>query len=116
MCCGGRSAGPATCFCRRQTRAGRPMQSGRMIAIVSLIAPLALPTVVLSQGSSGAQLFTSFDSSLPGDGMAGFGLTLGGGSVAVRGSLGLSYPPFSPGPAATPREPSRWTGDADLII
>jgi cell wall-associated NlpC family hydrolase len=87
-----------------------------MIAILSLIAPFALPTVVLSQGSSAAQLFTSFDSSLPGDGMAGFGLTLGGGSIAVRGSFGLSYSTFSTGTAAVPREPSRWTGDADLII
>src|SRR4051812_35082289 len=93
------------------------MQSGRMIAIISLVAPLALPTVVLSQGSSGAQLFTSFDSSLPGDGMAGFGLTLGGGSVAVRGSFGLSYSPFSTvRDSGNPKQPSGWTGDADLII
>src|SRR5215216_5886026 len=93
------------------------MQSGRFFAILSAIASMALPTAVLSQGSSGAQIFTSFDSSLPGDGMAGFGLTLGGGSVAVRGSFGLSYSTFSMArDAANPKQPSRWTGDADLII
>ena len=92
------------------------MQSGRFFAILSLIAPMALPTAVLAQGSSGAQLFTSFDSSLPGDGMAGFGLTLGGGSLALRGSFGLSYSTFSTASGTTPREPSRWTGDVDLII
>lgn len=92
------------------------MQSGRFFAILSLIAPLGLPTAVLAQGSSGAQIFTSFDSSLPGDGMAGFGLTLGAGSLAVRGSFGLSYSTFASPNGTTPREPSRWTGDADLII
>src|SRR4051794_3490017 len=99
-----------------QTRAGRPMQSGRFYAILSLIAPMALPTAVLSQGSSGAQLFTSFDSSLPGAGRAGFAPTGGGGSLPRRGSFGLSYSPFSTAPATTPREPSRWTGDVDLIL
>src|SRR5262249_53117841 len=93
------------------------MQSGRLYAIFSLIAPLVLPTALLAQGSSGAQLFTSFDSSLPGDGMAGVGLTIGGGSLALRGSFGLSYSAFSvaqdPG---APRDPGRWTGDADLIL
>jgi cell wall-associated NlpC family hydrolase len=92
------------------------MQSGRFYAILSLIAPLALPASVLAQGSSGAQLFTSFDSSLPGDGMAGFGLTLGGGSLALRGSFGLSYSTFSTATATRPKEPSRWTGDVDLIL
>src|SRR3954454_11840410 len=92
------------------------MQSGRLYAVISLIAPMALPTAVLSQGSSGAQLFTSFDSSLPGDGMAGFGLTLGGGSLALRGSFGVSYSTFSTATATTSREPSRWTGDVDLIL
>ena len=92
------------------------MQSGRFFAILSLIAPMALPTAVLAQGSSGAQIFTSFDSSLPGDGMAGFGLTLGGGSIALRGSFGLSYSTFSSPRAGAPREPSRWTGDVDLIL
>src|SRR5215216_6237221 len=93
------------------------MQSGRFFAILSAIASMALPTAVLSQGSSGAQIFTSFDSSLPGDGMAGFGLTLGAGSLAVRGSFGLSYSTFSSATdPANPREPSRWTGDADLIL
>lgn len=93
------------------------MQSGRLFAILSLIAPVALPTAVLAQGGSGAQLFTSFDSSLPGDGMAGFGLTLGGGSVALRSSFGLSYSTFSTArDSASPKQPSRWTGDVDLII
>jgi hypothetical protein len=93
------------------------MQSGRFFAILSVIAPVVLPTAVLAQGSSGAQIFTSFESALPGDGMAGFGLTLGAGSVAVRGSFGLSYSTFSTASASsTPREPSRWTGDVDLII
>jgi cell wall-associated NlpC family hydrolase len=92
------------------------MQSGRFFAVLSLIAPMALPAAVLAQGSSGAQVFTSFDSSLPGDGMAGFGLTLGAGSLAFRGSFGLSYSTFSPPNANMPREPSRWTGDADLIL
>ena len=91
------------------------MQSGRSFAIVSLIA--ALPTAVLAQGSSGAQLFTSFDSSLPGDGMAGFGLAVGAGTVALRGSFGLSYSTFSVArDSANPKAPSRWTGDLDLII
>jgi hypothetical protein len=48
--------------------------------------------------------------------MAGFGLTLGGGSVALRGSFGLSYSTFSSPNGTTPREPSRWTGDVDLIL
>ena len=96
---------------------GRPMQSGRLFAIISLIVPLTLPTALHSQGSSGAQLFTTFDSSLPGDGMAGFGLTVGGGSLAIRGSFGLSYSTFSTNNnGTTPREPSRWNGDADLIL
>ena len=93
------------------------MQSGRLFAVLSLIAPVALPTAVLAQGSSGAQIFTSFDSLLPGDGMAGFGLTLGGGSLAVRGSFGLSYSTFSMArDSASPKQPSRWTGDADLVL
>src|SRR3954465_11655476 len=93
------------------------MQSGRMIAILSLIAPFALPTVVLSQGSSGAQLFTSFDSSLPGDGMAGFGLALGAGSVAVRGSFGVSYSTFSSAKDTLgASQAGRWNGDVDLMI
>src|SRR3954462_11128842 len=93
------------------------MQSGRLFAILSLIAPVTLPAAVLAQGSSGAQLFTSFNSTLPGDGMAGFGLSIGGGSVAVRGSFGLSYSTFSTArDSANPKEPSRWSGDADLII
>jgi hypothetical protein len=93
------------------------MQSGRLYAILSLIAPIALPTAVLAQGSSGAQIFTSFDSSLPGDGMAGFGLTLGGGSIALRSSFGLSYSTFSMArDSANPKEPSRWTGDVDVIL
>lgn len=48
--------------------------------------------------------------------MAGFGLTLGGGSIALRGSFGLSYSTFSTAPVSAPREPSRWTGDVDLIL
>lgn len=93
------------------------MQSGRLFAVLSLIAPLGLPVSGLAQGSSGAQLFTSFDSSMPGDGTAGFGLTLGAGSVALRGSFGLSYSTFSTAPTGSaPREPSRWSGDADLIL
>jgi hypothetical protein len=93
------------------------MQSGRLFAILGLIAPVSLPSAVLAQGNSGAQLFTSFDSSLPGDGMAGFGLSLGGGSVALRTSFGLSYSTFSMArDSASPKQPSRWTGDVDLII
>jgi hypothetical protein len=93
------------------------MQLGRIFAIIGLIAPLTLPKALHSQGSSGAQLFTTFDSSLPGDGMAGFGLTLGGGSLAIRGSFGLSYSTFSTtNNGTTPREPSRWNGDADIIL
>jgi hypothetical protein len=93
------------------------MQSGRFIAIASLVAPLVLPTVLLSQGGSGTQVFTSFDSSLPGDGMAGFGLTLGSGSLALRGSFGLSYSTFSTfRDSSTAGRGSRWNGDADLII
>ena len=93
------------------------MQSGRLYAILSLIAPMALPSAVLAQGASGAQLFTSFDSSLPGDGMAGFGLSLGGGSIALRGSFGLSYSTFSTArDSAAAKQPSRWTGDVDVIL
>src|SRR5436190_312174 len=93
------------------------MQSGRLFAILSLIAPVVLPTAVLAQGSTGAQIFTSFDSSLPGDGMAGFGLSVGGGSIALRGSFGLSYSTFTTTrDSANPKQPSHWSGDADLII
>jgi cell wall-associated NlpC family hydrolase len=49
--------------------------------------------------------------------MAGFGLTLGGGSIALRGSFGLSYSTFSTArDSANPRQPSRWTGDVDVIL
>lgn len=94
------------------------MQPGRLIAILSLIAPLTLPKVSTAQGSSGAQIFTSYDNSFPGgNGLAGFGLSLGGGSVALRGSFALSMSSFSTGASATtPDAPTRWNGDADIIL
>lgn len=97
------------------------MQPGRWIAIISLIVPLTLPIEVHAQGSSGVQLFTSYDNSFPGgNGLAGFGLTLGAGSLAVRGSFGLSMSSFSAtGPSAGAggtRSPAIWNGDADIVL
>jgi cell wall-associated NlpC family hydrolase len=93
------------------------MQPGRLIAIASLIAPLTLPQVTIAQGSSGAQLFTSYDNSVAGgNGFAGFGLTLGAGGLAARGGVGLSFSSFSPNAATGTRGPLRWSGDVDLIL
>jgi cell wall-associated NlpC family hydrolase len=94
------------------------MQPGRFIAIISLIVPLTLPEVLGAQGSSGAQLFTSYDNSTAGgNGFAGFGLTLGGGSLAARGSFGLALSSFNAASsAATMPGRYRWNGDADLIL
>jgi hypothetical protein len=97
------------------------MQPGRLLAIISTIAPLTLPTVSTAQGSSGAQLFSAFDNSFPGGtGLAGFGLAVGAGPLAVRGSFGMSlstFSNFSTAPNATaPGDAGRWNADADLIL
>lgn len=95
------------------------MQPGRLVAIISLIVPFTLPEVSIAQGSSGAQLFTSYDNSFPGGtGLAGFGLALGVGPLAVRGTFGLSLSTFSTATAAATRPPGagRWSGDVDLIV
>ncbi|HET9426568.1 MAG TPA: C40 family peptidase [Gemmatimonadaceae bacterium] len=94
------------------------MQPGRFIAIISLIAPLTLPEVISAQGSSGAQLFTSYDNATPGgNGFAGFGLALGGGPLALRGSFGISMSSFSSANSSTgTRGPLRWNGDVDVIL
>ena len=94
------------------------MQPGRLYAIIGLIAPLTLPTVIHAQGSSGAQLFSSYNNSFPGGaGVAGFGLTLGAGPLGARGTFGLTVSTFTAtaGPMPTPNA-GRWTGDADLIL
>ena len=99
---------------------GSTMQPGRLLTIISLIVPLTLPQVTIAQGSSGAQLFTSYDNSFPGGTrLAGFGLALGVGPLAVRGSFGLSLSTFSTMTAAAPTtqpSASRWNGDVDLIV
>jgi cell wall-associated NlpC family hydrolase len=82
---------------------------------------LTLPTVSTAQGSSGAQLFSAFDNSFPGGtGLAGFGLAVGAGPLAVRGSFGMSlstFSNFSTAPNATaPGDAGRWNADADLIL
>jgi cell wall-associated NlpC family hydrolase len=94
------------------------MQSGRVLAIISLIAPLTLPTVSTAQGSSGIQLFTSYDNSFPGGaGMGGFGLTLGAGSIGVRGNFSLTLSTLSSSAdGMTPPNSGRWSGDADLLL
>ena len=94
------------------------MLAGRLHAIIGLIAPLTLPTVTHAQGSSGAQLFSSYNNSFPGGaGVAGFGLTLGVGPLAARGTFGLTMSTFTTttGPMPTPNA-GRWTGDVDLIL
>src|SRR5438874_8017226 len=94
------------------------MQSGRLIAIVGLIAPLTLPTLALAQGSSGIQLFSSYDNSFPGGaGMAGFGLTIGAGPIGVRGSFAATLSTLSAtNNGIAPANAGRWSGDADLLL
>jgi cell wall-associated NlpC family hydrolase len=93
------------------------MQPGRFFAILSLIAPWTLPHVSLAQGSSGAQLFTSYDNSFPGgNGVAGFGLTLGSATAAVRGSFGLSMSARPTSTAGGPKQATRWNADGDIVL
>jgi hypothetical protein len=95
------------------------MQSGRLLAIISLIAPLTLPRITNAQGSSGAQLFSAYDNSFPGGTLlAGFGLAVGAGPLALRGSFGLSMSTFSSLSATGTTAPNagRWSGDVDLIL
>src|SRR5438552_14252480 len=94
------------------------MQLGRLYAIIGLIAPLTLPTVVHAQGSSGVQLFSSYDNSFPGGaGLAGFGLAFGAGPVGIRGTFALTLSTFSAAPSTPPPlNAGRWTGDGDLVL
>lgn len=97
------------------------MQPGRLCAIIGLIAPLTLPTALHSQGSSGVQLFSSYDNSFPGGaGTGGVGLTLGAGTVALRGSWGVTLSTLStlsPSTSTTrPPNSGRWSGDVDLLL
>src|SRR5437868_397405 len=97
------------------------MQPGRLYAIIGLIAPLTLPTVVHPQGSSGIQVFSSYDNSFPGGaGTGGVGLTLGTGSLGIRGSFGVTLSTLSTlsasSAAATQPNSGRWAGDVDLVF
>jgi hypothetical protein len=65
------------------------MQSGRLLAIIGLVAPLTLSSVCAAPGTSGLQIFTSYENSFPGSaGMGAFGLTLGGG-IHPYGFIGI---------------------------
>src|SRR3954469_21630025 len=94
------------------------MQSGRLFAVIGLIAPLTLPTASHAQGSSGAQIFSSYDNSFPGGaGMGGFGLALGAGGVGLRGSFGVTLSTLSQNNNGITRpNAGRWSGDADLLL
>jgi cell wall-associated NlpC family hydrolase len=94
------------------------MKLSRLIAISGLIAPLSHPAALAAQATSGAQIFTSLNNSFPGGGgVAGFGLTLGNGSIGVRGSFGVGLSSFSAtnGSSST-STPRQWIGDADLVL
>jgi len=94
----------------------------RRLAILSLIAPLALPALSLAQGGSGFQLFTAYDNAYPNGGLGtgGVGLTLGNAQVGVRASFGVSLATLSnlsatSGTTAPPNS-GRWSGDADIVF
>lgn len=90
----------------------------RSLAISGLIALSAFPRALTAQASSGAQIFTSIDNSFPGGaGVAGFGLSVGKGSIGVRGSFGLGISAFTSGSAPnSSASPRQWIGDADLVL
>lgn len=89
------------------------MQSARPLAILLLIAPL--PAVAPAQGSSGLQIFASQDNTFPGgQGMAGFGLSIGSGGLAARGSFALD--PSSLSASSPSGRSQRWAGDLDLVV
>src|SRR4051812_31080683 len=94
------------------------MQSGRLLAMIGIIAPSTLPIVASAQGSSGAQIFSSYDNSFPGGaGMGGFGLTVGAGPVGVRGSFGVTLSTLSAtSNGVVAPNAGRWSGDADLLL
>lgn len=94
------------------------MQSGRLLALISLLVPLSLPSVCAAQGSSGLQIFTSYDNSFPGGaGMGGFGLTLGSGPAAIRTTFGFTLATLSSASIyGRPANSGLWTGDIDFVI
>ena len=94
------------------------MKPGRLLAIISVIAPVTLPPVTNAQGSSGVQLFSAYDNSFPGGaGVAGVGLTLGAGPIGARATFGLALSTFATSRLPTPTaNAGRWTGDVDLLL
>lgn len=94
------------------------MRQLRSFAIFGLIAPFALPAPLRAQAESGAQIFTSIDNSFPGgSGIGGFGVSLGNGAIALRGSFGLGLSGLSSPSSSTSSSSSRkWIGDADIVI
>ena len=93
------------------------MQLGRLYAMV-IIAPLTLPVVSHAQGSSGIQLFSAYDNSFPGGaGTGGVGLTVGAGTVGLRGSWGVTLATLATNTnGTTPLYAGRWNGDVDLLL
>jgi len=96
------------------------MRLNRFFTISTSIVPLALSASANAQAASGIQIFTGINNSFPGGaGVAGFGLTLGNGAIAVRGSFGAALSPTATRPSAgatTPSKPRQWIGDADIVI
>jgi cell wall-associated NlpC family hydrolase len=94
------------------------MRLSRWFAISGLIAPLAQPVSLDAQASSGAQIFSAIDNSFPGGaGVAGFGITLGNGSIGARGSFGLGFSGLNAPSGSPARTTSRpWVADADFVL
>src|SRR4051812_9046684 len=89
------------------------MQSSRILAILSLIAPVSLS----AQSGGALHLYLSQNNNYPGGmSLAGFGLSLGSPTVALRGSFGISTETFSSTSAAPKPTSGRWNGDADVVI
>src|SRR5258708_10191901 len=83
-----------------------------------LIAALTLPAFSHAQGSSGIQLFSAYDNSFPGGaGTGGVGLTLGAGTVGLRGSWGVTLSTLAMSTNGTmPANAGRWSGDVDVLL
>ncbi len=92
------------------------MSFRRQITLI-LATAAALASDISAQASNSAQLFTSYNNSFPGgEGLGGFGLTIGTGAIAVRGTFGIGMSAVSaPTPGATSGS-RRWAGDADVIL
>jgi cell wall-associated NlpC family hydrolase len=89
------------------------MQSRRIVAILSVIAPLSLS----AQSGGALHLYQSQSNTYPGGlPLAGFGLSLGSSRIAVRGSFGISTETLSGSSTAPGPNSGRWNGDADLVI